>query len=309
MFMILSHLKEEKIVKQYPILYQSIPGEETLAYRKCGVGDKVLLLLHGNMSSSAHFQTLMEKLEQDFTIYAVDLRGFGDSTYNHGFDSLHELANDIKEFISLQGIRNPVIMGWSTGGGIAMEIAADLGSEVRGIILLSSVGIQGYTMFRKDASGAVIMGDCLLHKDEIAADPVQVAPALRAYESNDKEFFRYLWNLVIYHKNQPPAEDYELYLEAILKQRNLVDVDYSLVHFNVSETANLVGQGNGRAKLITCPVAIIHGEADMVVPVEEARKTKEFFCEQAQLHILDGLSHSIVTDDLAALTNFVRHYA
>ena len=296
-------------MKQYPILFQSISGGETLAYRKCGVGDKVLLLLHGNMSSSVHYQTLMEKLEKDFTIYAVDLRGFGDSSFNHGFDSLHELADDIKEFISLQGISKPVILGWSTGGGIAMEIAADLGSEVRGIILLSSVGIQGYTMFRKDSSGAMIIGDCLLNKDEIAADPVQVAPALRAYDSNDKEFFRYLWNLVIYHNNQPPAEDYELYLEAILKQRNLVDVDYSLVHFNISETSNLVGAGNGRASSVKCPVAIIHGEADMVVPIDEARKTKEFFGEQAQLHILAGLSHSIITDDLSALTDLVRHYA
>ena len=307
--MIYFYLKEEIIVKQYPILYQSIPSGETLAYRKCGVGGNNLVLLHGNMSSSVHFQPLMEQLEQYFTIYALDLRGFGDSTYNHSFDSLHELADDIKEFISLLGITSPVIMGWSTGGGLAMEIAADLGSDVRGIILLSSVGIQGYTMFRKDSSGAPIMGDCLMNKDEIAVDTVQVAPALRAYESNDKEFFRYLWNLVIYHKAQPPAEDYELYLEAILKQRNLVDVDYSLVHFNVSDTSNLVGTGNGRARLITCPVFIIHGEADMVVPVEEARKTKEFFGEQASLHILSGLSHSIITDDLVALTGLIQRFA
>ena len=78
-------------MKQYPILYQSIPSGEVLAYRKCGVGNKVLLLLHGNMSSSVHYQTLMEKLEQDFTIYAVDLRGFGDSTFNHTDGTLNGL--------------------------------------------------------------------------------------------------------------------------------------------------------------------------------------------------------------------------
>jgi len=296
-------------VKQYPIIFQTISGGETLVYRKCGTGNKTLVLLHGNMSSSVHFQPLMEQLEQDYTVYAVDLRGFGDSSYNHSFDSLRELADDIQEFISLQGIIRPVLMGWSTGGGIAMEVAADLGDDVRGIILLSSVGIQGYTMFRKDAAGAPIMCDYLISKDEIAADPVQVAPALRAYELNDREFFRYLWNLVIYHKNQPPSEDYELYLDAILKQRNLVDVDYSLVHFNVSNSSNGVESGSGRAKHITCPIAIIHGEADMVVPVEEARKTKEFFGGQAQLHILSGLSHSIITDDLSALTELVQRYA
>ncbi len=292
-------------MKQYPVQTQAIPNGETLAFRKCGDGAKNLVLLHGNMSSSVHYQTLLEKLEQDFTVYALDLRGFGDSSYNHRFDSLRELAEDVKQFISLQKIDKPVIMGWSTGGGVAMEVAADLGAELRGIILLSSVGIQGYTMYRKDAQGAPIIGDYLINKDEIAADPIQVAPALQAYEKNDREYFRWLWNLVIYHKNQPPAEDYELNLEAILKQRNLVDIDYSLVHFNVSDSSNGVEPGSGRARLITCPITIIHGESDMVVPVIEANKTKDFFGEKAQLHILPGLTHSIITDDLAALTELV----
>lgn len=296
-------------MKQYAVQFQAISGGEILSYRKCGTGSNNLVLLHGNMSSSVHFQPLMEQLEQSFTIYALDLRGFGDSTYQHSFDSLHELADDVKAFIRVQGINNPVLLGWSTGGGVAMEVAADLGHDVRGIILLSSVGIQGYTMFRKDEKGALIMGDYLVNKDEIAADPVQVAPPLQAYASNDREFFRYLWNLVIYHKNQPPNEDYELYLDAILKQRNLVDVDYSLVHFNVSESSNGVEPGSGQANKITCPVVIIHGEADMVVPVEEARKTKAFFGDRVQLHILEGLTHSIITDDLSALAELVHRYA
>ena len=292
-------------MKQYPIQIQPIPSGETLAFRKCGNGAVNLVLLHGNMSSSVHYQPLMEKLEQYFTVYAVDLRGFGDSSYNHGFDSLRELAEDVKQFICLQKIDKPVIMGWSTGGGVAMEVAADLGSEVREIILLSSVGIQGYTMFRKDAQGAPIIGDYLINKDEITSDPVQVAPALQAFEKNDREYFRWLWNLVIYHKNQPPAEDYELNLDAILKQRNLVDIDYSLVHFNVSESSNGVEPGSGRASQISCHVTIIHGEADMVVPVDEAKKTKAFFGDKAQLNVLSGLTHSIITDDLAALTELV----
>lgn len=296
-------------MKKYPLLFQAISGGEKLAYRKCGLDGKNLILLHGNMSSSVHYQILMERLEPEFTIYAVDLRGFGDSTYKHSFDSLHDLAEDIKEFIRLQNIIRPVILGWSTGGGVAMEIAADLGSDVRGIILLSSVGIQGYPMFRKDASGTPIIGDYLIKKDEIGADAVQVSPALRAYEVNDREYFRTLWNLLIYVKKQPPAEDYELYLDAILKQRNLVDVDYSLVHFNISDSSNGVEPGNGRARGITCPVAIIHGEDDMVVPVEESKKTKSFLGDQAQLHILAGLSHSVITDDLPALTELVREFA
>ncbi len=125
-------------MKQYPIQIQPIPSGETLAFRKCGNGAVNLVLLHGNMSSSVHYQPLMEKLEQYFTVYAVDLRGFGDSSYNHGFDSLRELAEDVKQFIGLQKIDKPVIMGWSTGGGVAMEFAILHPDKVRKVVIISA---------------------------------------------------------------------------------------------------------------------------------------------------------------------------
>ena len=74
------------------------------------------------------------------------------------------------------------------------------------------------------------MGDYLVTKEEIAADPLQVAPPKKALENKDREFFRYIWSAAIYVNKQPPAEDFEIYLDEIVKQRNLVDVDYSLVH-------------------------------------------------------------------------------
>ena len=38
-------------------------GNEVLAYREGGLGERTLLLIHGNMSSSAHFDHLMDALE------------------------------------------------------------------------------------------------------------------------------------------------------------------------------------------------------------------------------------------------------
>ncbi len=296
-------------MKQYPVEYLQLSNGETMAYRRCGKGERQLVLIHGNMSSSVHFQPLMELLEPYFTIHAMDMRGFGDSSYNQPFNSLEELADEAAEFIRLRDIHDPVLLGWSTGGGVALELAAMPGVGARALILLSSVGLMGYPMLRKDAAFQPITGDYLTKRDDIAADPLQVAPVLAAYENNDREFFRTLWNAVIYCRAQPPAEDYELYLDAILKQRNLVDVDYSLVHFNVTDEPSPVQSGSDHARYVKCPVVIVHGEADMVVPKENAEQTKAFFGDRARLHILPGLSHSIITDDCRALADIVREFA
>ncbi|MBQ2909158.1 MAG: alpha/beta hydrolase, partial [Clostridia bacterium] len=56
-------------------------GNETIAYIDRGEGE-VILMIHGNMSSSVHYLPLIEKLSPKFRCVALDLRGFGDSTYN-----------------------------------------------------------------------------------------------------------------------------------------------------------------------------------------------------------------------------------
>lgn len=295
-------------MKQYPVKYVELSNGETIAYRNCGTGKQPLILVHGNMSSSVHLQPLMEQLEPYFTIYAPDLRGFGDSSYNKSFSTLGELADDLDEFMKYENVVKPVLLGWSTGGGVIMEMAAKPDADIRALILLSSVGLKGYPLLRKDTNLQPIEGDYLLTREEISIDPVAVLPALEAYQRNDRLFFRDLWNALIYHNAEPDSADYELYLDAILKQRNLVDVDYSLVHFNITDEDTPTESGSSHAKKISCPVAIVHGEADRVVPVESAKEAKVFFGAQAKLHILDNLSHSIITDDVKALAEIVMEF-
>lgn len=281
-------------MKQYEVKRLSI-GDETLAYRTCGAGENVVLI-HGNMSSSVHWQTTMERLEGKFRVFAPDIRGFGDSSYNHRFDSLRELALDLERFLDEAGIETCSLVGWSTGGGIVLEMAADLPDRVKKAILVESVPPTGYPMFKKDASGQPILGELLKTKDDIAADPVQVAPVLAAYAAGDHETMRAIWNAVIYNMKQPPADDYKQYLDAMMKQRNLVDVDYSLLTFNMTDRPTGSAPGSNRLSKIQCPITMIHGRHDLVVPYEWAIEAHKSIPD-AKLITLDSTGHSPMTDD------------
>lgn len=281
-------------MKQYEVNTISI-GDETLAYRTCGAGETVVLI-HGNMSSSVHWQTTMEHLEGNYRVFAPDLRGFGDSTYHHGFDSLRELAMDLERFLDEAGIDTCTLVGWSTGGGVALELAANLPKRIKKAILVESVPPTGYPMFKKDASGQPILGELLKTKEDIAADPVQVAPVLDAYATGNRELMRIIWNAVIYDRAQPPAEDYEHYLDAMMKQRNLVDIDYSLLTFNMTDKPTGSSAGSDRLKYIQCPVVMIHGKLDLVVPYAWAVDAQKVV-PGATLITLDSTGHSPITDD------------
>ena len=85
-------------MKQYPVNTLTLKNGETIAYREAGKGEKTLLLIHGNMSSSVHWQPLMEALETEYRLVAPDMRGFGDSSYHKPFDSLREARVIIEDW-------------------------------------------------------------------------------------------------------------------------------------------------------------------------------------------------------------------
>ena len=248
----------------------------------------------------------MEKLENDFKVYAVDLRGFGDSSYLQELNSLRDFALDIEEWARVTGLNQFTLVGWSTGGGVVLEMAADLPNQVKKVILLDSVGIKGYPMFKKGPDYQPILTQPITTKEDIKVDLVQVVPILMAYANKDKAMLKAIWNAVIYNKVQPNESDYDLYLDAMIKQRNLVDVDYSLVHFNMTYDVSLAGQGSGRIDLIKCPVVILHGTTDMVVPFAYALEMKTAFGDRATLIPLEGIGHSCVTDDLELFVSTLK---
>ena len=294
-------------MKNYEVKTLVLNNGETIAYREAGQGSKTVVLVHGNMSSSVHFQTTMETLENEYKVYAVDMRGFGDSSYNNELNSLRDFSEDIQLWVKALDLKDFNILGWSTGGGVVLELAADMPDRVNKVFLLDSVGIKGYPMFKKDEKGQPILTQLITTKEEIKVDPVQVLPILTAYATRNKDLLKMIWNAVIYNTVQPNEEDYDAYLEAMLKQRNLVDVDYSLVHFNMTSEQNLIGMGSGRMALIKAPVVILHGKNDYVVPFNQAEEMKQVFGEQAVLIPFEG-GHSLPTDCFDAYIKVLKEH-
>ncbi|KFM99901.1 alpha/beta hydrolase [Bacillus clarus] len=292
------------MIKPATMEFVSLSNGETIAYQEVGRQNKeILVLIHGNMTSSQHWDLVIEKLQDRYHIYAMDLRGFGQSTYHKSIDSLQDFVEDIKLFIDELQLEKFSLMGWSMGGGVAMEFTATHPKLVEKVILVESVGMKGYPIFKKDINGQPIVSSLLKTKEEIAQDPVQIAPVLDAIKNMNKLYYRTIWNLLIYTHNQPEPERYEKYLDDMLTQRNFVDVNYSLITFNISDEHNGVVQGNGHIHRLQVPTLVVQGDRDYVVPQvvgEELAKN----LPNAKLVILEDCGHSPFID---CLDEFIGH--
>jgi len=106
-----------------------------LFYRKSGHGRPVVIL-HGLFGMSDNWQGFVKVLaERDFSVYAVDLRNHGQSFHDDEF-SLEIMAEDVTGLFSSEGIDQPVIIGHSLGGKVAMQLALTHPETLSGLIVV-----------------------------------------------------------------------------------------------------------------------------------------------------------------------------
>ena len=109
-------------------------------YRITGSGPPVVLI-HGMLNSSRHWQAVAERLAGGYTVVAPDLIGHGDSAAPRGDYSLGAHAASIRDLLAAIGIERATIVGHSLGGGVAMQFFYQFPQRVERLILVSSGGL------------------------------------------------------------------------------------------------------------------------------------------------------------------------
>ena len=268
-------------------------GKETIAYLDEGAGD-VVLMVHGNMSSSVHYEPLITRIKDKYRCVALDLRGFGDSSYNERFDTLEELADDVALFIDALDLGKVFLVGWSNGGGVSLKLCAKYPEKVKRFFDIEGAGLKGYPVFQKENYQST--GKPYANKEEMAQDPMQVAPVLAIFEKGDAAMMTSIWDATIYTVNKPTREQNDLWMSETLKQRNLVDLDWALATLNMSDEYTPYGKGDGTIKNIKCPVALTMAEKDVVVPDYMVLDNYNALGELATLLPYENCGHSPMVD-------------
>lgn len=287
-----------------------LENKERLAYFEKGHGDKVIVLVHGNFSSSYHYEPLYKRLPEDYRVIAMDLRGYGDSSYNTPISTLHELADDVVLLLKELNVKSVNLVGWSLGGCVSMSIAARYPELVEKLILISSGSVKGYPVFKKDASGQNIVGGLYSSKEELALDPVTVAPMVLCQTTKNAKLMETIWNLTIYtsaSKKTPSEEESAVWIDETLKQRNLVDADWALMNYNISSTTSFYAAGEDIAKNIKCPVLALNGRQDITTPEVMTAENREAIPHIKQVYYED-CGHSILNDQPDLLLNDILEF-
>jgi len=280
------------MMKNIEIKKISLLNDETHTYRQYIGGDKVIVLVHGNLASSKFYEELIQELPEEYTAYAIDMRGFGGSTYNRSIDTLRDFAGDLKLFVDELKLEKFDLLGWSTGGAVSMLFCSSYSYMVNRLFLIDSAGVSGYHSYAVSSDGSKTL---LKSRKEFQEDPSKVE-LLNALKKKDKEYYKNVWSAAIYNIKKPEPKIFDEQMEESLLQKNLMDVYYGLSKFNISDYYNGLAMGTEEVNRVTVPTVVVHGEDDLLVSVDEAKELKGSIGDNARLELVKNCGHSPMVD-------------
>ncbi|GAB2619108.1 alpha/beta hydrolase [Paractinoplanes abujensis] len=113
----------------------------TLHYVEAGTRGEPILLVHGFPETSYAFHRVMPLLAGNHRVFAVDLRGFGDSAA--GDNDSATAAEDLHQLIAHFGVGPVHLVGQDIAGGAVYRLAATHPEDVRTLIAVE-MGLAGY---------------------------------------------------------------------------------------------------------------------------------------------------------------------
>lgn len=134
------------------VTVQSVDGDQRtskavrLSYREYrpaeGKDHPAILLLHGSPGSKYDFHSLAPALAKKYRVITLDLPGFGHSTADVSDYSIRAHADYALQLMDALGVERAHLVGFSMGGGVALNLIDRAPDRALSLTLLSSIGVQ-----------------------------------------------------------------------------------------------------------------------------------------------------------------------
>ena len=111
-------------------------GGDLIHYEKLGRGRPVILV-HGWIGSWRYWIPLMQKLHTQFSVYTLDLVGFGDSSKNEANYTIESHVKMLDQFMEQLGIPKAAMVGHGLGAMVLSQFANQHPDRVARALLVS----------------------------------------------------------------------------------------------------------------------------------------------------------------------------
>ena len=208
-----------------------------------------------------------------FRCVAVDRRGHGRSDQTWHGNDMDTYADDLNELIEKLDLRDAILVGHSTGGGVVARYIGRHGTErIAKAVLISAVPPL---MLKSESNPGGL--------------PIELFDGLREGIRNDRAQFWKEFCKAFYSLNRPGAKISEGIADSFWLQCTLTGFPGSYLGIPAFSETDFTED----LKKFDVPTLIMHGEDDQVVPVDISARRSAEIVKNAALKIYPGFPHGM----------------
>jgi 3-oxoadipate enol-lactonase len=257
-------------------------GDVALAYERTGSGAPLLAINGMSGTQLSWGEPFLGALREHFEVLTYDHRGVGDSTRMEAPFTIADLARDAAGLLDVLELDSVHVLGISMGGMVAQELALAQPERMRTLAL-------GCTYCGGPGSSL--------------ASPAVAQRLVESLRSGDRDLaLRTGWEICISPRFRDDAALYDEYVARVLSRpvaRAVIMAQMQAIAAH-DTSARLSGLG--------MPTLIVHGTADDLIPVENARVIAGHL-PAARLELLDDVGHLFFWEEPLRSAELVRDHA
>lgn len=234
--------------------------------------------MHGQPGTHEHLAPVRDLLVDARRVLSVDRPGYGRSTLPPSRPAVQ--ASQFADLLVQRAASPAVVVAHSYAAAIALMMAVEHPDVVAGLVLVAGVGGKGSVALVDRVMAAPIIGGAASTASLVAYG--LLAPTLARF----RPWARLAGNVPV----SPTTWLLETRSTFLAEQRFLVEDEQEI---------------EARRCEVACPVVIVQGDLDNVVPLSSARDLHEHV-PSSRLVVLPGAGHLLPRDEPAAIADAVR---
>ena len=244
-----------------------------LYYKDWGAGQPVLFNHGWPLTADAFEDQMFYLASNGYRVIAADRRGHGRSDQTWQGNDMDTYADDINELVETLDLKDMILVGHSTGGGVVARYIGRFGTDrVAKAVLISAVPPL---LLKTDSNPNGL--------------PIEALDGLRQAVQADRYQFWKDFSSLFYGSNRPDSKVSQGVLDSFFQQCSMAGFPASYLGIKAFSETDI----NEDHEKIDFPALIMHGDDDQIVPIAATALLSAKIIPNATLKVYPGYPHGM----------------